>query len=158
MSNTLEHLNNLVRHIDLVRENCLLLGRRLIESGEEELGVRIVERGYKHDISKFSGLEFKYLHNGPDTPKKELELAIQEHQSQNDHHPEFFHDGISDMTREAVCEMTCDWYARSQEFGSSLREWIEDTAIEKYNINKRSKQYKWIKDALDLLLQDSFVK
>ena len=156
MSKTLDHLNNLVRHIDLVRENTLLLGRKLIENGEDDFGVSLVERGYRHDNSKFSGLEFDYLHNGPDTPAKELALAIKEHQSQNDHHPEFHSEGIAGMCRLQVAEMTCDWLARSQEFGTSLRDWIDETAITKYNINKRGKQYKWIREFVDLLLQDSF--
>jgi hypothetical protein len=33
-----EHLENLVRHIELVREAGLLLGKRLIRQGEEEFG------------------------------------------------------------------------------------------------------------------------
>jgi hypothetical protein len=158
MDKVLKHINDLTRHIDLVRDNCLLLGVRLVEAGEIELGVQLIERGYKHDISKFSGIEFKYLHNGPDVPIKELELAIKEHQSQNDHHPEFWTEGVEDMSRAAIGEMVADWFARSQEFGTSLRNWIDEEAIVRYNINKRGKQYKWIKEFLDILLNDPFKK
>lgn len=154
---TLEHVLNLSRHIDLVRNNCLLLGQRLIEKNEDELGIQLIARGYRHDNSKFFGIEFDYLHNGVDTPDKELSLAIETHQSNNDHHPEFWN-GVDQMPRIAIAEMVCDWYSRSQEFGTSLREWIDETAITKYNINKRSHQYKWIKEFVDLLLQDSFKK
>lgn len=155
MSKTLVHIENLTRHIDLVRENCLLLGKRLIETGEDQLGVQLIARGYRHDNSKFFGIEFDYLHNGPDTPEKELRLAIDTHQSHNDHHPEFW-DGLEEMPRVALAEMVCDWYARAQEFGTSLREWIDKTATQKYNIVKRGKQAKQIKEFVDLLLQDSF--
>jgi len=156
MSKTLEHIENLTRHLDLVREGCLLLGKRLIEKGEDQLGVQLIARGYRHDNSKFFGIEFDYLHNGPDTPDKELRLAIDTHQSHNDHHPEFWPNGIEDMSRIHVAEMLVDWYARAQEFGTSLREWIDKTAIDKYDIGKRSKHHKWIKEFVDLLLQDSF--
>ena len=33
-----EHLDNLVRHITLVREACILLGERLMDSGRLEFG------------------------------------------------------------------------------------------------------------------------
>lgn len=153
--NTIEHLNNLTRHINLVRDACELLGHRLIEKGEESLGIRLIARGYQHDVSKFLGIEWNYLHNGPDVPEKELKQAVTAHQFSNDHHPEFW-GGVEEMPRIAVAEMTCDWYARSQEFGSSLREWIDETAVVKYNINKRGKHYKWIKEFVDLILQDTF--
>jgi len=156
MNKTLEHLNNLCRHIDLVRENTLLLGKKLIEEDQEELGIRLIERGYKHDISKFSGIEFRYLHSGPDVDSDDLQLAIEEHQSQNDHHPEFHSEGIEGMNKVQIAELCCDWLARAQEFGTSLRDWIDEKAVDKYNINKRGKQYKLIKEYVDLLLQDSF--
>lgn len=155
--NTIEHIENLCRHIDLVRENCLLLGKRLIEKGEEQLGVQLIARGYKHDNTKFFGIEFDYLHVGPDVPDKELKYAVDVHQSGNDHHPEYW-GGFEEMPRIAVAEMTCDWLARAQEFGTALRDWIDEKAVQKYNINKRGKRYKWIKEFVDLLLQDSFKK
>ena len=155
--NTIEHLNNLTRHINLVRDACELLGRRLIEKGEENLGIQLIARGYKHDVSKFFGPEWDFLHNGTNVPDKELKYAINCHQSGNDHHPEFW-GGIEEMPRVAIAEMVADWYARGQEFGTSLRDWIDETAVERYNINKRGKHYKWIKEFVDILLFNTFVK
>ena len=70
-----EHLDNLVRHIGLVRDACLLLGRRLMADGQPTFGRILIARGFKHDASKFEGVELEYLHAGPDVPAAELALA-----------------------------------------------------------------------------------
>lgn len=152
-----EHLDNLIRHIDLVRNACLLLGKRLMSQGRIDFGRNLIARGFQHDVSKFSGIEWDYLHAGKDTPKEKLELAVNQHVRTNDHHPEFF-GGIDHMHEIAVAEMVADWYARSHEFGSGLREWIKDVAIQKFNIDLESEQYQWIKKFVDILLEDTFVR
>src|SRR6185369_7717232 len=86
-----DHLNNLVRHIELVREACLLLGKRLIsEEGRKEFGRILIGNGFVHDASKFAGIEWEYLHAGKDVPKEKLELAIRQHTLTNPHHPEYW--------------------------------------------------------------------
>lgn len=154
---TREHLDNLVRHIDLVREACLLLGKRLMDKGRVEFGKQLIARGFQHDVSKFFGIEWDYLHAGRDVPKEQLEYAIKQHTRTNDHHPEF-HGGVDQMPEIAVAEMVCDWYGRSQEFGTSLRDWIKQHAIEKFKIILDSEQYKWINNFVNLLLEDHFVR
>jgi hypothetical protein len=152
-----EHLDNLVRHIELVRDAGLLLGKRLINQGEVDFGRLLIGRVFVHDASKFSGVEWRYLHSGAAIPKVELELAVKQHQETNEHHPEYW-GGVSEMPALAVAEMVCDWYARSQEFGTGLRDWIEDTAIERFGINKDCHQYQLIQKFLDILLEDTFVQ
>ena len=56
-----------------------------------------------------------------------------------------------------VAEMTCDLYARAQEFGTGLREWIEEVAMDKYNIDRRGENYKSMMQYVDILLDNSFV-
>lgn len=152
-----EHLDNLVRHIDLVRGACLLLGKRLMARGHQEFGRILISRGFEHDVSKFSGIEWDYLHAGRDVPLDELELAIRQHVRTNSHHPEYW-GGFANMPEIAVAEMVCDWYARGQEFGSGLREWIANHAVEKFQIDLESEQYKWVQKFVELLLEDSFVR
>jgi hypothetical protein len=152
-----EHLDNLVRHIDLVREACLLLGKRLMDQGRINFGRLLIARGFQHDVSKFSGIEWDYLHAGRDVPKEQLELAIKQHTRTNSHHPEF-HDGVENMGETDCAEMVCDWYARSQEFGTSLRDWIKSNAIDKFKIDLEGEQYKWIMKFVDILLEDHFVR
>lgn len=152
-----EHLDNLVRHIGLVREAGLLLGKRLMRLGEEEFGRLLVARVFVHDATKFYGVEWQYLHVGKDVPKEKLELAITQHRQTNEHHPEFW-GGIHRMPDIAVAEMVCDWYARAQEFGTGLRDWIASQATDRFQIDKDSQQYRWITKFVDLLLEDHFVR
>ena len=150
------HLKNLIRHIDLVRENCLLLGDRLIDTGRVDLGEGLIHRGYIHDASKFRGIEWSFLHRGPDTPQDKLDLAMREHWSKNDHHPEYW-GGIEYMPEVAVAEMLCDWQARSTERGTAVRTWIKEIGVDKFKIDLKGKQWGWIEDSLNKLLEDTFV-
>ncbi len=150
-----DHIDNLVRHINLVREACLLLGTRLIKAGEENFGRLLIAKGFQHDVSKFYGVEWDFLHAGKDVPKKQLELAIKQHVATNDHHPEY-HGTFDDMPALCVAEFLCDVYARSQEFGTNLREWIEEDAVKKYEIDTKGDNYKLLNKYLDILLENHF--
>ena len=152
-----QHLDNLVRHIDMVRQIGFLLGKRLMKKGRKDFGRLLIGKCYQHDASKFHGIEWKYLHAGSDISKDDLEKAVKQHVETNSHHPEYW-GGVQNMPEIAVAEMVCDWYARSKEFGTGLREWIKDVAIEKFNIDTRSDQYVWITRFVDILLEDSFLK
>lgn len=150
-----EHLDNLVRHIELVRDACLLLGRRLMAQGRLEFGRLLIAHGFVHDASKFFGIEWDYLHAGPDVAREDLEIAVQQHVRTNSHHPEFW-GGFENMPEICIAEMVCDWYARSQEFGTGLRDWIKKVAIEKFRINTGSERFQWVQGFVDLLLVDPF--
>lgn len=152
----MEHLDNLVRHISLVRDACVLLGKRLMKQGRITFGRLLIARGFVHDATKFYGIEWDYLHAGPDVEPKMLELAIKQHVTTNEHHPEYY-EGFHNMVELSVAEMVCDWFARATEFGTGLRDWIEEEAITKYNIDVKSEQYGWLVNFVNLLLEDSFV-
>jgi hypothetical protein len=145
------------RTIELVREAGLLLGKRLMRQGEQEFGRLLIARVFVHDATKFYGAEWKYLHAGKDVPPDKLELAVAQHRESNEHHPEYW-GGIHRMPDIAVAEMVCDWYARAQEFGTGLRDWIRGHAIDRFQIDKGSQQYQWIMKFVDLLLEDHFVR
>ncbi|MDF1812907.1 MAG: DUF5662 family protein [Verrucomicrobiales bacterium] len=147
-------LNLRVRHIQNVQNAALLLADRLAELGEFDLARRLVQRSLRHDSSKFEGIEWDFLDISPTDRKNrsDLRLAIHQHQQCNDHHPEYFSSGAHDMSRVQIAEMVCDWKARSEEFGSSLVDWVKDVACEKYGFTVRSKVYHKIKFFLDLLL------
>jgi hypothetical protein len=149
------HLENLVRHITLVRDACLLLGKKLIKQGREEFGRILISKGFVHDASKFSGIEWQYLHAGNDVPKDKLALAMQQHCHTNSHHPEYW-GSFNEMPEISVYELACDWYARSMEFGTCLRDWIKDTAVKKYNIYTADEPYGWLMLAVDMLLEKPF--
>lgn len=152
-----QHLDNLIRHIDMVRQAGVLMGKRLMERGEKDFGRLLIAKCYEHDVTKFYGIEWKYLHAGNDVPKAELERAVQQHVATNPHHPEYW-GGLEYMPRIAVAEMVCDWLARSQEFGTGLRDWITEVACERFDIDTESEQYVWIMSFVDIVLEDAFVR
>lgn len=152
-----EHLDNLVRHIELVREACLLLGKRLMARGKKEFGRILISKGFIHDASKFHGIEWEYLHAGNDIPKEKLDLAVKQHVMTNCHHPEYW-GGIENMPEVYIAELVCDWYARSQEFGTGLRTWIKDVAMDRFKIDVKSEQYQWLTNFVNILLENHFVK
>ncbi len=151
-----KRLDALVRHINNVRSNCTLLGERLMEKGEIEFGKRLIANGFIHDNSKFSGVEWLYLHQDvKDSDPEKFKLAAHEHQHGNFHHVEYW-EHINEMPRIYVAELACDITARSQEFGQNIFDWLDDKGIGSYNITKNCKKYKQIKDFLRMLLEKPF--
>lgn len=154
-----EHLDDLIRHKERVKDAGILLGKRLIAEGRDELGKQVIARGYAHDLSKFEGIEWQFLHCGNDVDPNDLQQAMSHHwcQTQNRHHPEF-HGGLKNMTELDVMEMICDFLARSQEFGTSLRDWISTQANVRFHIDECPAQKAWIDKTINLLLRDQFVR
>jgi hypothetical protein len=151
-----KRLFSIVKHVNNVNEYAELLAERIIETAtcREDLNFarRLVQKVKKHDLSKFSGIEWESLQRKDDL----LEIAIHQHQQTNDHHPEFFVNGITEMTELQLAEMVCDWKSRSTEFGSDLRTYIKDTATKRFGFTTRSAVYKKIKKYVDLLLNEKF--
>ncbi len=147
-------LNFRIRHIQHVQDTAILLAGRLAERGEFDLARRLVQRSLCHDASKFEGIEWDFLDIDPSDQENQdkLLLAVHQHQQRNNHHPEYFTSGVEDMSRVQLAEMVCDWKARSDEFGSSLLDWIKDVACERYGFSVRSNAYRKIKYFVDLIL------
>jgi hypothetical protein len=148
-------VDKLLRHIGNVQEACRLLGKKLIDRGEIDFGIKLIAAGQVHDYSKWSGIEFDYLvesdFNG------EAKLAAIHHAKTNRHHPEYW-GGIDLMPKICLAEFVCDIYSRATEFGTDVREYIKEKAIPRYGISPQGKVYKLIKEFLDLLLEKPFVE
>jgi hypothetical protein len=147
----------ILKHKNNVLQNCLELGKQVkrleIFNGESDRFARqLIMRGYIHDLSKLDGIEWFYLHRGEEF----LHLAHEHHVRTNDHHPEFWAGGMKEMPEIAVAEWVCDIKARSSEFGTDLRDWVRNTALDKYDISSKGKAYKTIKKYLDILLEEPF--
>lgn len=152
-----KQLSGIIRHINNVRDSCILLGNRLIEKGQVNTGLKLIANGHCHDQSKFSGIEWLYLND--ETRIKNLDLfnaAHTQHVTTNLHHPEAWVDGIQSMPSEFLAEMVCDWHARASEFGTDLREWIKDKATKKFDMTCQSAAYREIKVFVDILLDPAF--
>jgi len=150
-----QHIANTLRHIEGVRDACDLLGHRLIDHGESDLGLDLIGLGLIHDYSKLHNkVEFTYLReNFKGTA--EFDNALTSHVTTNLHHPEAWH-GIEKMPRVYVAEMVCDWKARSEEFGSDLMEWIRRSATVRFAFSKRSRIWAEIKELTGILLDRPF--
>lgn len=87
----------------------------------------LTRRALVHDHSKWSPEEYEtYSRLFPELQKhaygtaeykaavKQLGPAWQHHWQTNDHHPEHFEHGISDMHLGQLVEMFCDWLAASE--------------------------------------------
>lgn len=154
-----DHLKSVLRHIDHVRESCLILGERLIELGEGDCGLELIANGQVHDNSKLSGIEWEHLTESSREDKPELFLlALKQHWDNNAHHPEHWAGSIKDMPRVFLAEMVCDVKSRASEFGTDIRDWIKDELTKKYELSKSGREYKEIKDLLDILLEKGFKK
>jgi hypothetical protein len=131
------------------------MGKRLITQGRKDLGRLLIMRGHMHDVSKFTGIEWDFLHVGPDVNHTDLDHAVKQHVRTNSHHPEY-HGGVENMTPLDIAEMCADWYARAQEFGTDLRLWVRNEAVDRFKIDLKSQEWAWIQECIDLLLKDSF--
>jgi hypothetical protein len=149
------HLDALIRHIGLVRDACTMLGKKLIAQGRPHFGRLLIARGYVHDASKFYGIEWEYMTTGQDVPPQVRDLAIEHHRQTNAHHPEYW-GGFENMPEICIAEMACDFYARSQEFGTDLRKWIRETAVPRYQIDTTGEQFAWLDGFVEQLLARPF--
>lgn len=135
----IEKLDALLRHIHNVQENCEMLGRKLIhmhqslskkeqaKSNDLHIGLMLIANSLSHDQSKFFGIEWDHLGKGDPLLRK----AIVQHNHSNPHHPEYW-GSIHSMPDVYIAEMVCDWKARSSEFGTDLKEWIEKEATKRW--------------------------
>lgn len=150
---SIQRLQRLIRHIEDVRNNCEILGTKLIERGDFEDGRMLIASGMKHDASKFDDPEWEHLWDKRDVLFHEAWLH---HVHNNDHHPEFW-DSIHEMPRRPLGECICDWAARSAEFGTALRPWVDEKATQIYHFSKNDKVYEEITNFMDMLLEPEFV-
>lgn len=156
----LEYLDITIRHIQTVQQNCIILGKKLIDEGDFRLGKMLIYNGFQHDVSKFIGIEWDYLPLGLEKkPNKEKRAnflnALKQHQETNCHHPEYWED-IHNVPDVYLAEMICDWKARSSEFGTDLRKWIDEEATVKYSFKKSSDTYTKLMYYVDLLCGEVF--
>lgn len=155
----LNKIRGITRHIRNVEDNCFLLGEKLILNGEIDLGKRLIANGFVHDVSKFNGIEFEHMAPGiacqEESAKLKLKLAIHHHQKTNPHHPEYWQ-SIHEMPEVYLCELVCDWKSRSEEFGTSLKNWINDDATKKFSFTREDNVYKKIMKYVDMLCEHSF--
>jgi len=98
----------------------------------------LFRRATIHDNSKFSPEEFEaYEEAFPELQQyaygteefkaalQKIKPSIQHHYEANDHHPEHFEMGISQMHLIQVVEMLCDWLAASERSQTNFLQGLE---------------------------------
>lgn len=129
-------LTETYKHVGKVREKLDIFLREIIERGE------------KHDVSKFEEPELSIFaenthklsiteYGSPEYKKllEEVNPAIQNHYSKNRHHPEHWPEGINDMDLVDLVELISDWAAATERNkNGNIRKSIEINA-ERYKIS-----------------------
>jgi hypothetical protein len=157
----IKYLDNVLRHIQLVQQNCIIVGKKLIEDGKTQLGRALIQNSLKHDNSKLSGTEWDYIKiidkKLNKVEKAGLAFAVQQHAQTNPHHPEYW-GTIHEMPEVYVIEMVCDWLARANEFGTDLREWIAEEATKRFGFSSNDPVYDMIFKYVNMLCKEPFKK
>lgn len=112
-------LVTILRHVGIVRRNI------------KHFSQALDKRADVHDISKLSLEEFRgfvevnQIARQHPFGSKEYKESLKDndvidlHFSRNSHHPEFYPNGIDDMSLLDVIEMICDWKAASETYGQT---------------------------------------
>lgn len=100
--------------------------RRVQELIERVTGA-LTRRGIRHDESKWGEEEWPYFAESTSklrdttygTPEyrallDQIRPAVDHHQQHNSHHPEFFAEGVADMSLLDLMEMLADWKAATE--------------------------------------------
>lgn len=138
------YIKDLLSHKKYLFDSVYKIFEYLLENDEEELALNILRRSFSHDFSKLSEKEFnsfaafkEYNANLKDATlsySKEEEVFLKEHWKNNQHHPEYW-DDVNDMKEIDIIEMVCDWHARSMEFNTDLREFVEARQNNRFHFN-----------------------
>ena len=150
-----EKIDGLLRHINLVRENCGILAEKLIAKGEIELARGLLKNSFIHDNSKWSGIEWQFLADPQTTNKAGLKYAIEHHQRTNPHHPEYW-GNIKEMPLIYRYEMIADITARGSEMATSARDFLNNVMPKKYGFPKDGDIHKQLVEILDMLCPRPF--
>lgn len=122
----------------------------------------LASRALTHDNSKSSDEEYKYYKMANSVNRNDfksyeeylnyikptLDKGLKHHYNVNRHHPEYFDNGIDDMTLIDILEMIVDWKISIEQNGKDLYEEIEYN-FDKYNVSEQLKKvilntYKYI--------------
>lgn len=114
----------------MTNEECIKETTKHIEKVNKNINKLIKYlklRGIHHDASKLKSPELEiFIEYGPKlkdstygSPEynqylKEMKVALDNHYTNNSHHPEHFEEGIKGMTLVDIVEMFCDWKAASE--------------------------------------------
>lgn len=112
----------------------------------------LIKRSLNHDNSKLQDPEltlWKEMDKEPRYPygseeykekMKRWEKVFKHHYSYNRHHPEFYENGVNDMTLVDIVEMMCDWLGYKQAISITEALNVCDEQMKRYNISNELRQ------------------
>ena len=142
MGNRIKHFKVITKHRWEVFKECCHCG--------------IPWRGFTHDLSKYSHIEFsasaKHFQGGKKSPisaeKKETgySMAWQHHQNHNPHHWEYWIDfdrngnpRACKMPYKYVVEMVCDWIGAGKVYGGG--KWTQKEPLTHYKNHRKGRHF-----------------
>lgn len=126
------------KHIETVRDN--------LESVFENLEKRAIEHDqsklYEPELSIFTEYTPKLANTtyGSDEYKEHLKgmkVGLDHHYANNKHHPEYWENGINDMSLLDIIEMLADWKAATQRHNDGDILKSLEINIKRFNIDKQ---------------------
>lgn len=140
-----EHIKDTLVHKKYVLEAGQILIDYLFEQNRNDDAIALAYRCARHDESKLGNEEMqeflKLPKEGLNMKFADMPLAdnisnlIRVHWANNRHHPEFFHD-YHNMSEMDIMEMVCDWYARSLQYGTNFKEFVQTRQKMRFKFDK----------------------
>lgn len=123
---------------------------RLVNKELTDFSIELIKRAQEHDESKLHDPEkelfdemtpiLETLEYGTENYKNALDKlkpALDHHYSNNSHHPQYYPNGIDEMTLYDIVEMFCDWKAAVKRTkGGDINKSIQINK-DRFNINSQ---------------------
>lgn len=126
-------LDDTILHKKLVMDACYKMSKYLFNVHRDDEGFALLKRAQVHDNQKFCTAEINSLQklagtndnmtNQKYTMTESDKECIALHWKNNRHHPEHF-DNVDEMTELDIMEMVCDWFARSEQYGTDFMDFV----------------------------------
>ncbi|NIA09943.1 MAG: hypothetical protein GWP10_09485 [Nitrospiraceae bacterium] len=144
-----QYFNIIIEHkMNVVRAGIKIANA--LFNKDQKLAKKILLNCFSHDNRKVKiAIEFIHLRT---MHSEKFRKALDSHRKSSKHHIQYW-DDVKDMPLDIVAEMVCDWYARSCEMGTSLRDYV-DKMIDTVNFSKKQKNM--INRCVAILLQPPF--
>ncbi len=121
-------LFGILDHQDNVRDVGRILLKGLVDEEEFDLALSLAHRLSQHDAGKFTYIEWFGMYSDNAEVKR---MAIEHHRHTNAHHLPFHGNDPQNMADVDIAEWCCDIKARSEEFGSSVQDFVKRFAEER---------------------------
>lgn len=126
---TIAHINNVRLKIRQAMEN---LGKRLIAHDSSKL-----QSPEKEIFDKYTPMLKGTTYGSDEYNKflKEMQVGLDHHYANNSHHPQFYKDGLDEMSLLDILEMFCDWKAATERHADGDLKKSIDINEKRFNIN-----------------------